>query len=113
MSSAFLFKNGFALISQSFDVSAGADVFILKELAVEAPSHGTFWVEGTASVVSLHTNIESKVTSRPALSLFELLLANQGQNLHLLVNFGGKEEWVQGVVSIPSFIQEDVIPGFI
>jgi hypothetical protein len=84
----------------------------LKELPVANPTHGTFWVEGTCKVASIHTNTESKEASRPALTIAELVEANEGQHLSVLVaGEKGADEWVHGVVSIPVFVREDSIPG--
>ena len=115
MASAFLFKNGYALLSRTLSVPAGADVVVLKELDVENPCHGTMWFEGTASVVSVHTHIESKTLQRPALSLTELVLANKGEKLSLLVrnpgSASGEGVWYEGVVDVPSHVDTDAPVG--
>ncbi len=115
MASAFLFKNGFALLQQSFAVAANADVFVLPELPVEAPSHGTFWLDGTAKVHSVHTSdAETKLQERPALTVVEMLLANRGSHLSVLVDQGSHAppQWFEGVVQVPEFVNKEALPGF-
>ena len=111
--SAFAFKNGFALLQQSYAVPANADVFVLPELPVEFPAHGTFWLEGSAAVVSVHTSAaETKGTDRPALTVEELLVANRGEQLGVLVSLGPQQQqWFDGVVQVPEYVSEDALPG--
>lgn len=64
MTTAYCFKNGYALLQQTHAVAAGADIFVLAELPVSSPSHGTLWIEGTATVASVHTNVEGRAKER-------------------------------------------------
>jgi hypothetical protein len=94
-------------------VTANADVFVLQELPVEFPSHGCFWLEGSAKVVSVHTSAaETKGLDRPALSVEELLVANRGSQLGVLVNVGAQQsQWFDGIVQVPEYVSEDALPG--
>jgi len=90
--SAALFKNGIAFVERAGTIRAGADAARLEGLPV--PVHGSLWIAAEGLRGATARKDETRV-SAPARSIEDLLRANVGRDLELLV---GNEEWIRGKV---------------
>lgn len=94
-----LFKNGLAMLVTEVEVPAGAERLRVRPLP--APVHGTFWITTSSDQVTVPEVIAAReeVTDElPALTVPEMLLANVGREVVLVVEEGE----VKGtLVSVP------------
>jgi len=94
-----LFKNGLAMLVTEVEVPPGAERLRVRPLP--APVHGTFWITTSSDQVTVPEVIAAReeVTDElPALTVPEMLLANVGREVVLVVE-GGE---VKGtLVSVP------------
>lgn len=85
--SAALFKNGLAFVQRTGTAPAGATQARIDALPV--PTHGTFCISpgpGTPAIVSAVARKTERVERVPATDLQELLLANVGRKLTLVLS---------------------------
>lgn len=111
---AFCFKNGFSLINETFAVPANTSKFTIAKLSSPNPVHGSLWFEGP-KILSVSSAQEPLLKKRPALTLVELIQANVGNKVSLLVSSHQadiKASWQTGtIVGIPGWNNDEALPG--
>lgn len=109
VTSAALFKNGFAFVRRRAESPAGARSVRLGPLPI--PVHGSFWIAGDPAHVKVGpaTARKDRLTERaPALSVEELLRANVGRKLTLFLS--DKESLTGTLTAMPEPPQPPWIP---
>ncbi|CAF0987235.1 unnamed protein product [Adineta steineri] len=113
-SHAYLFKNGYGMIVKTFGFPSnnktnGQCIELMDPPS--NPTHGTFWIQSLSnktSITSVRTKKTRKIIDKECFSVEDLVEANVGENVEILISDDVRQtkEWITGKIkSVKRFQQ--------
>ncbi|CAF4251254.1 unnamed protein product, partial [Adineta steineri] len=113
-SHAYLFKNGYGMIVKTFEFPSNNETNSQCIELMDPPSnptHGTFWIQSLSnktSIISVRTKKTRKIVDKECFSVEDLVEANVGENVEILISDDARQtkEWITGKIkSVKRFQQ--------